>query len=61
MPSKPPGCGSRAEPDRADVPNLENVVRLSDASHWVQHDEPERVTELLAKFFASAAERKPAA
>lgn len=50
-----------AEPDRADVPNLENVVRLSDASHWVQHDEPERVTELLAKFFASAAERKPAA
>jgi epoxide hydrolase 4 len=46
-----------AEPDRADVPNLEGVVRLSDASHWVQHDEPERVTDLLAKFFASAADR----
>jgi pimeloyl-ACP methyl ester carboxylesterase len=41
-----------AEPDRADVPNLERVVRLPDASHWVQHDEPERVNELLAGFFA---------
>ncbi len=44
-----------AEPDRADVPNLERVVRLPDASHWVHHDEPERVTELLAEFFAPAA------
>lgn len=42
-----------AEPDRADVPNLERVVRLPDASHWVQHDEPERVTELLVDFFAA--------
>jgi epoxide hydrolase 4 len=40
-----------AEPDRADVPNLERVVRLPSASHWVQHDEPERVTELLLEFF----------
>lgn len=42
-----------AEPDPADVLNLERVVRLPDASHWVQHDEPERVTKLLAEFFAS--------
>jgi epoxide hydrolase 4 len=40
-----------AEPDRHDVPNLERVVRLPDASHWVQHDEPDRVSELLIDFF----------
>ena len=40
-----------AEPDRHDVPNLERVVRLPEASHWVQHDEPERVSELLIQFF----------
>ncbi|MBV9336632.1 MAG: alpha/beta hydrolase [Solirubrobacterales bacterium] len=40
-----------AEPDRADVPNLQRVVRLPDASHWVQHDEPERVSALLIDFF----------
>jgi pimeloyl-ACP methyl ester carboxylesterase len=40
-----------AEPRRADVPNLERVVRLPNASHWVQHDEPERVSELLIDFF----------
>jgi pimeloyl-ACP methyl ester carboxylesterase len=40
-----------AEPDRSDVPNLEGVVRIPDASHWVQHDQPERVTELLIEFF----------
>jgi pimeloyl-ACP methyl ester carboxylesterase len=40
-----------AEPHRADVPNLERVIRLPEASHWVQHDEPERVTERLAEFF----------
>jgi pimeloyl-ACP methyl ester carboxylesterase len=39
-----------AEPDRADVPNLERVVRLPEASHWVHHDEPERVNELLLEF-----------
>jgi pimeloyl-ACP methyl ester carboxylesterase len=43
-----------AEPDRADVPNLERVVRLSDASHWVQHDEPDRVGQLLIEFFRGA-------
>jgi pimeloyl-ACP methyl ester carboxylesterase len=40
-----------AEPDRADVPNLKGVVRLRGASHWVQHDEPDRVSELLIEFF----------
>ena len=50
-----------AEPDRADVPNLERVARLPDASHWVQHDEPERVGRLLIEFFAGRAERQPAA
>ncbi|HXW36222.1 MAG TPA: alpha/beta hydrolase [Acidimicrobiales bacterium] len=41
-----------AEPDRNDVPNLDRVERLPDASHWVHHDEPERVSELLVDFFA---------
>jgi epoxide hydrolase 4 len=40
-----------AEPDRADVPGLERVVRLPEASHWVQHDCPQRVSELLIGFF----------
>jgi pimeloyl-ACP methyl ester carboxylesterase len=43
-----------AEPDRDDVPNLDRVERLPDASHWVHHDEAERVTQLLADFFAPA-------
>jgi epoxide hydrolase 4 len=50
-----------AEPDRADVPNLERVERLPDASHWVQHDEAERVGKLLIEFFGGRAEREPAA
>jgi epoxide hydrolase 4 len=41
-----------AEPDRADVPNFEGVIRLPDSSHWVQHDEPERVSQALIEFFA---------
>ena len=41
-----------AEPERDDVPNLDRVERLPDASHWVHHDEPERVTQLLVDFFA---------
>jgi epoxide hydrolase 4 len=40
-----------AEPDHGDVPNLDHVERLP-ASHWVHHDEPERVTQLLTGFFA---------
>jgi pimeloyl-ACP methyl ester carboxylesterase len=42
---------SLAEPSREDVPGLERVVRLPDASHWVQHDEPDRVSDLLIDFF----------
>jgi epoxide hydrolase 4 len=49
-----------AEPDRDDVPNLERVVRLPGASHWVQHDEPERVAQLLIEFFAPAPAEAPA-
>ena len=40
-----------AEPDREDVPNLDRVERL-DASHWVHHDQAERVNQLLIDFFA---------
>ena len=43
-----------AEPDHDDVPNLDRVERLPDASHWVHRDEAERVTHLLTDFFASA-------
>jgi pimeloyl-ACP methyl ester carboxylesterase len=50
-----------AEPDPADVPNVERVVRLPNGSHWVQHDEPERVNQLLAEFFATRAQATPAA
>jgi pimeloyl-ACP methyl ester carboxylesterase len=38
-----------AAPDPKWVPNL-RVVRLPNASHWVQVDEPERVNELLLDF-----------
>ncbi|MBV9804839.1 MAG: alpha/beta hydrolase [Solirubrobacterales bacterium] len=40
-----------AEPDRTDVPALTEVVRIPDASHWVQHDAPERVNQLLIEHF----------
>jgi pimeloyl-ACP methyl ester carboxylesterase len=40
-----------AEPHADDVPNLDRVERLADASHWVHHDEAERVNELLIDFF----------
>jgi epoxide hydrolase 4 len=40
-----------AEPDHDDVPNLDRVERLPDASHWVHHDEAERVNQLLIDFF----------
>ena len=45
-----------AEPDHDDVPNLDRVERLPDASHWVHHDEHERVNRLLIDFFAPARE-----
>ena len=41
-----------AEPHHEDVPNLDRVERLPDASHWVHHDEPERVNQLLIDFFS---------
>jgi epoxide hydrolase 4 len=43
-----------AEPDHDDVPNLDRVERLPDASHWVHHDEADRVNQLLTGFFARA-------
>jgi pimeloyl-ACP methyl ester carboxylesterase len=43
-----------AEPEHDDVPNLDRVERLPGASHWVHHDEPERVNQLLSDFFAPA-------
>lgn len=43
-----------AEPDRSDVPHLDRVERLPNASHWVHHDEPERVSQLLIEYFAPA-------
>ena len=46
-----------AEPERDDAPNLERVERLPDASHWVHHDEAERVNQLLIDFFAPARPR----
>lgn len=46
-----------AQPDAVDVPNLERVVRLPNASHWVHHDDPDRVNELLVDFFAETIAR----
>ena len=49
-----------AEPDHDDVPNLDRVERLPDASHWVHYDEAERVTQLLTDFFAPACQPRTA-
>jgi pimeloyl-ACP methyl ester carboxylesterase len=46
-----------AEPYPADVPNLERVVRLPHASHFVQNDAPDEVNRLLIDFFAPARSR----
>jgi pimeloyl-ACP methyl ester carboxylesterase len=46
-----------AEPEHDDVPGLEHVERLPDASHWVHHDDAERVNQLLTNFFAPAQSR----
>ena len=43
-----------AEPSRDDVPGLDRVERLEHASHWVHHDEHNRVIQLLTDFFAPA-------
>ncbi len=50
-----------AEPHHEDVPNLDRVERLPDASHWVHHDEAERVNELLVDFLAPDGRQKPPA
>jgi pimeloyl-ACP methyl ester carboxylesterase len=42
-----------ADPDPRWVPDV-RVVRLPQASHWVQHDEPERVNALLTEFLSPA-------
>jgi pimeloyl-ACP methyl ester carboxylesterase len=44
-----------AEPHHDDVPNLDRVERLPNASHWVHHDEAERVNELLVDFLTPVA------
>jgi len=49
-----------AEPHPEDVPNLDRVERLPDASHWVHHDESERVNELLVDFLAPGSESQTA-
>jgi pimeloyl-ACP methyl ester carboxylesterase len=43
-----------AEPEHDDVPNLVGVERVPGASHWVHHDEADRVNQLLITFFAPA-------
>jgi epoxide hydrolase 4 len=43
-----------AEPDHDDVPNLDRVERVPDASHWVHHDAAEQVNQLLIDFFTPA-------
>jgi pimeloyl-ACP methyl ester carboxylesterase len=48
-----------AEPDHDDVPNLDRVERLPDASHWVHHDASERVTQLLIDHFATMKSQSP--
>ena len=47
------GPGVR-EPDPKDVPGLERIEILPNASHWVHHDAAERVNQLLIDFFAPA-------
>jgi pimeloyl-ACP methyl ester carboxylesterase len=42
-----------AEPAREWVPDV-RVERIPEATHWVQHDAPERVNELLIGFFDDA-------
>jgi pimeloyl-ACP methyl ester carboxylesterase len=44
-----------AEPLPKWVPDV-RVKRIPDATHWVQHDAPERVNELLLEFFGANAE-----
>ncbi|HEY2631770.1 MAG TPA: alpha/beta hydrolase [Solirubrobacteraceae bacterium] len=41
-----------AEPAPEWVPDV-RMERIPDATHWVQHDAPQRVNELLAEFFVA--------
>ncbi len=42
-----------AEPPAQWVPNV-RMERIPEATHWVQHDAPEQVNELLLEFFGAA-------
>lgn len=44
------GLPELARCENSDVPGLERVEVLPGVSHWVQHDEPERVGRLLVEF-----------
>ena len=48
-----------AEPDRDDVPNLDRVQRLPDASHWVHHDEAARVPSCSSTSSPRPTSREP--
>jgi len=48
-----------AEPEARWVPDA-RVQRIPDASHWVQHEAPERVNELLVGFLREDARAQPA-
>jgi pimeloyl-ACP methyl ester carboxylesterase len=54
----PLDAATRPERKRSDrrAPRLDRLPyeRLPDASHWVHHDEAERVNQLLSDFFAPA-------
>ena len=53
-PAYAPAPPSERECFRRGTLRLVSVERLADASHWVHHDEAERVNQLLIDFFASA-------
>ena len=36
------------------LPSIKDDLGFDDASHWVHHDEAERVNQLLIEFFAHA-------
>ncbi|WP_285114227.1 alpha/beta hydrolase [Leifsonia sp. fls2-241-R2A-40a] len=42
-----------AEPHAEDVPNLVRVERIDGASHWVHHDEADRVNRLIIEFLGA--------
>ena len=50
-----PRLRTSPSPTTTTYPNLDRVERLPEASHWVHHDEAERVNQLLIDFFTPAA------